>query len=85
MKVTAGLRRAAVIRGNSLGVADGPVRRTWRETAERVAKLAGALRGLGVDRGDRVAILMLNGHRYLELYDAVPWAGLERQIHEEGR
>jgi acyl-CoA synthetase (AMP-forming)/AMP-acid ligase II len=75
MEITAGLRRAALIRGDGPAVADGAVRRTWRETLERVGRLAGALKGLGVERGDRVAILMLNGHRYLELYYAVPWAG----------
>ena len=40
-----------------------------------VCRFANALKGLGVARGDRVAILMLNGHRYLELYYAVPWVG----------
>src|SRR5262249_35284693 len=47
----------------------------WGEVAERVAKLAGALRGLGLNRGGRVAILALNSDRYLEYYYAVPWAG----------
>ena len=75
MEVTSGIRRAALIRGNDLAIADGAVRRTWRETIDRVARLAGALQALGAGRGDRVAILMLNGHRYLELYYAVPWAG----------
>jgi long-chain acyl-CoA synthetase len=75
MEVTAGLRRAALIRGHDLAVIDGTVRRTWRETLDRVARLAGALRALGVGRSDRVAILMMNGHRFVELYYAVPWAG----------
>lgn len=75
MQVTMGLRRAALIRRDQPGVLDGQVRRTWREVEERVARLAGALRRHGLQPGDRVAILMLNGHRYLELYYAVPWAG----------
>ena len=75
MEVTAGIRRAALIRGRELAVIDGSVRRTWRETLDRVARLAAGLQQLGVRGGDRVAILMLNGHRYLELYYAVPWAG----------
>lgn len=43
--------------------------------AERVARLAGALRRLGVRPGDRVASLAWNTHRHLELYAAVPLAG----------
>src|SRR5437870_4118154 len=73
MQVTMGLRRAALIRGNQTAVLDGSIRRSWREVQDRVARLAGALRAAGLGRGDRVAILMLNGHRYLELYYAVPW------------
>jgi len=75
MQVTMGLRRAASIRGNDPAMIDGDVRRTWRETQNRVARLAGALQRIGLAPGDRVAILMLNSHRYLELYYAVPWAG----------
>jgi long-chain acyl-CoA synthetase len=75
MQVTMGLRRAASIRGGETAVIDGDLRRTWRETHDRVARLGGALQRIGLQRGDRVAILMLNNHRYLELYYAVPWAG----------
>jgi long-chain acyl-CoA synthetase len=41
----------------------------------RVRRLANELRGLGIQPGERVAILMLNGFRYLELYYAVPGLG----------
>ncbi len=75
MQVTMGLRRAALIRAGHTAVLDGAVRRSWRDVQGRVARLAGALRAAGLAPGDRVAILMLNGHRYLELYYAVPWAG----------
>ena len=43
--------------------------------ATRVARLAGALRRIGVRPGDRVASLCWNHHRHLELYAAVPLAG----------
>jgi acyl-CoA synthetase (AMP-forming)/AMP-acid ligase II len=48
--------------------------RTYAEQAGRVARLAGALRTLGVSDGERVAILSLNSDRYAELLFAVPWA-----------
>jgi long-chain acyl-CoA synthetase len=75
MNVTQGLRR--VLQTNPLATAtvDGDRRRSWREIGDRVARLAGALLGLGVKRGDRVAVLMLNSDRYLELYLGVAWAG----------
>ncbi len=41
---------------------------TFKELDERVNRLSNALAGLGIKKGDRVAILALNGHRYLELY-----------------
>ncbi|WP_234816475.1 AMP-binding protein [Mycolicibacterium agri] len=50
-------------------------RRVWSETADRVARVAGGLREVGVRRGDRVAILALNSDRYFELMYAIPWIG----------
>src|SRR5262245_60655055 len=44
--------------------------------AERCERVVGALRTLGLDRGDRVAVLAANCHRYVELYFGVPAAGL---------
>ena len=44
--------------------------------AGRSAKVAGALTGLGLERGDRVAVLAANCHRYVELYFGVPSAGM---------
>ncbi len=56
---------------------DGPeiLRFTYAEFGKRVAKLANALRTLGVRPGDRVASFAWNGHRHLELYYAVPMIG----------
>lgn len=48
--------------------------RTVAESAARVARLAGALRGLGVGVGDRVGIVAFNSDRYHEFLLAVAWA-----------
>jgi len=49
--------------------------RTVAESADRIARLAGALTGLGVQHGERVGILALNSDRYHEYFYAVPWMG----------
>ena len=59
--------RRATIFGNRV--------RTVAESADRIARLAGGLSALGVQRGDRVAILALNSDRYHEYFLAVPWIG----------
>jgi fatty-acyl-CoA synthase len=55
---------------------EGPVvRSNWRDLSKRVAKLANALRRLGIKPGDRVATLAWNTHRHVELYFAVSGIG----------
>ncbi len=54
---------------------DGTRRRTYAEVGERAARLAGALRGLGVDGDQRVATFMWNNAEHLEAYLAVPSMG----------
>ncbi|MFI9559396.1 long-chain fatty acid--CoA ligase [Nonomuraea endophytica] len=49
--------------------------RTVRESVDRIARLAGALRGLGVQQGDRVGILSLNSDRFHEFLLASWWIG----------
>jgi acyl-CoA synthetase (AMP-forming)/AMP-acid ligase II len=41
----------------------------------RVAKLAGALQSIGMEPGDRVALLSLNSDRYIEYFFGVVWGG----------
>ncbi len=53
----------------------GIFRYTYREYGQRVRRLAAALAGLGVKRGDRVATLAWNEHRHLEVYFAAPCMG----------
>ena len=48
---------------------------SWRELDERVNRLTHALRGAGLVRGDRVAILLGNCPQYFELYFACARGG----------
>ncbi len=41
---------------------------TWAEADQRINRLANALLGLGLERGDHVAILSKNCHEYFETY-----------------
>ena len=50
-------------------------RYTYADFADRTMRLAGALRDLGVRKGDRVATLAWNSHRHLEIYWAAPLSG----------
>lgn len=52
----------------------GDRKRGFGETIDRVARLAGAFRSLGVQDGDRIAILSMNSDRYSEYLLATPWA-----------
>jgi long-chain acyl-CoA synthetase len=75
MHITQGLKRAAQVKPRGVSTVFRGRRRTWRETEERVARLAGGLQRLGLSRGARAAILALNSDRYFEYLFAVPWAG----------
>ena len=54
---------------------DGTRRRTYAEAGRRAARLANALRRLGVDADQRVATFMWNNAEHLEAYLAVPSMG----------
>jgi fatty-acyl-CoA synthase len=69
-------RRLFARKGIATRVPGAPCfRYTYGEFAERVDRLAGALRGLGVGAGDRVGTFAWNSHRHLELYWAAPLLG----------
>ncbi|SCK16722.1 long-chain acyl-CoA synthetase [Variovorax sp. HW608] len=75
MYLTQALHRAVQQKPDRIAVRFGSRSRSFREFAERVARLAGALQKLGMKEGDRVAMLALNSDRYLEYQMAVPWGG----------
>ena len=49
---------------------------SYGEVLDRVARLGRALGDLGLEEGDRVALLSLNSDRYYEAVFGIPWAGL---------
>lgn len=56
---------------DKVGVCDGPYRATFTQHADRVLRLAHAIRHqLGMAPGDRFAVMSCNSHRFLELYHA---------------
>ncbi|MBL8674934.1 MAG: long-chain fatty acid--CoA ligase [Rhodospirillales bacterium] len=75
MYLTQGLRRAAQIKPRGVSTVFRGRRHDWTTSLERVARLAGGLRALGIGAADRIAILALNSDRYLELMYAIPWIG----------
>src|SRR6516165_12190496 len=68
-------RRAVRNFGDKIGVVDGDRRFTYREFGERADRLAGALRGLDLAPGERVAFICYNTHHLLEGYYGVLQAG----------
>jgi long-chain acyl-CoA synthetase len=69
------LERAVRFYPDQTAVVCDSARITYRGLAERVRRLCQALQGLGIAKGDRLAILMFNCHRYFELYYATPEMG----------
>jgi len=75
MNLFDGLRQQAKLNPNNPAVSCGETKYNYREFHDRVVKLGNALLDLGVKKGDRVATLLLNCHRYLELYYATALIG----------
>ena len=71
---TQGLHRSVQQQPDAIATIFGDRRRTFAEQADRVARLAGALRELGVRDGARVGVLGLNSDRLAEAALAIPWA-----------
>ena len=69
------LRRSAAVFPERVAVVHEGRRATYRELAERVGRLAGALSAAGLESGDRVAVLCPNTPAMLEATFAVPAGG----------
>jgi long-chain acyl-CoA synthetase len=76
MNVLYCLRRAKEFYGTSVAAYRDEGSLTWNEFYDRAQRAAAFLRGLGIQKGDRVAVWMLNSYEYLELYYATAIAGI---------
>ncbi|MEI7713085.1 MAG: long-chain-fatty-acid--CoA ligase [Rhodospirillales bacterium] len=74
-QITQFLRRAVQIAGRGIATICGERQQDWATFANRAARLAGALAGLGFKPGDRIGILALNSDRYLESFFGLAWGG----------
>src|SRR6201986_3769945 len=70
------LRRAVHTAPDAVAARCGNLDTPYAQTGDPARRLVGALRELGVKDGERVAVVGRNCHRYLELYQAVPGAGM---------
>ncbi|MBV6499771.1 MAG: Long-chain-fatty-acid--CoA ligase [Prosthecobacter sp.] len=68
-------RRARRLYADREAVVDGDLRLTYGRLFERCDRWSSCLQGLGVEKGDRVAVISPNTHSHLEAYYAVPQAG----------
>ena len=69
------LVRSAAVFPDATAIVDGERRFTYAEFRERVLRLASALENLGVQPGDRVAVLAPNSVAALEAHFAPLWIG----------
>jgi acyl-CoA synthetase (AMP-forming)/AMP-acid ligase II len=75
MNLTQGLHRGVQQHPDATATICGERVRTFAESVDRIARLAGALQELGVADGARAAVLSLNSDRFSEFLGATLWAG----------
>lgn len=69
------IERTASVYGQYPAVIHGAVRRNWQQTYERCRRLASALSGRGIGKGDTVAVMLPNIPAMLEAHFGVPMIG----------
>ena len=69
------IERTAEVYGDLPAVVHGSRRYSWHETRARSARLAAALRSLGVTRGTTVSVMLTNTPEMIEAHYAVPALG----------
>jgi long-chain acyl-CoA synthetase len=75
MRATQILNHAVAAEARKTATIFGSRKRSWEEIGNRAARLAGALRSLGVSADDNIAVLAMNCDCYIEIFFAAPWAG----------
>ncbi|SFH63752.1 fatty-acyl-CoA synthase [Collimonas sp. OK307] len=69
------IARSAEVYGNRLAIVHGPLRQNWRDTYLRARRLASALRKMGVEKGDTVAVMLPNTPAMVEAHFGIPMSG----------
>ena len=72
MSPTSFVERSAEVFGDLPAVIHGARRYDWRTVRDRAARLAAALRALGVGRNDTVSVMLPNTPEMIEVHYAVP-------------
>ncbi len=67
--------REARIRNRKVAVIDGEKEYNYREINQRVNRLANALLGIGITKGDKIAFMGYNSHHFIEFYFAIAKIG----------
>jgi len=70
-----GLARTAQAYGDCTATIDGDKVQNWRDFGDKISRIAGGLRSIGCQPGDRVAILAATTPEHLATMYAVVWAG----------
>ncbi|MBL8187054.1 MAG: AMP-binding protein, partial [Acidobacteria bacterium] len=69
------LKRAMAVYGNQEAIVSGDLRLTYNQLGERVNRWVNLMRSLGVEQGDRVAIISQNDHRLMDGFFGAPLMG----------
>lgn len=75
MSLTQGLHRSLQQRPDAQALVNGDSSWTFRQLADRVARLAGALRALGLESGQPLGIISKNSTAFVEYALVCPWGG----------
>src|SRR5215203_754438 len=76
LKLAQAIATHAHVQPGKVAVRDSHRSCTYRDIDERATKLANVLLGLGLEPGDRVAVLAYNRAEWLEIFTAMGWCGL---------